>query len=186
MLRVNPPMRRKTSQCAFIFSYLYDTMRSYSNGEWAGGCDGCTTYDEGEAFVGAFAEMFPGRKPDPKGALASKRLRRLMAEMHADGWLYRRRLSNHDQYFPQNEPNWQFVYRLHDDHATKIKLGHWNPEYLARRYLGDGQAAFALLPEVDDAELLRDANAYYSQTQIKEMQRSPAVPEGDAPKEITP
>jgi hypothetical protein len=173
--RSNPPMRRKTAQCAFVFAYLYGTMRQYPDGKWAGGCDGCTTYDDGEAFANEFGERFPGRIADPKGARASKRLRRLLAEMYADGWLDRFRLSDHDQYFPANEPNWQFVYSVAPEYANKLKSGDWTPEYMARRYEGDGDPWLALTSAQDDAQLLADANSHYSAAQIEEMETAAAL-----------
>src|ERR1051325_1259548 len=114
-------------------------MREYNSGNWTGGCDVCTTYDDGEAFVSAFAGAFPGRKPDGNFILAASRLRRLVKEAFDDGWLDRFRLSNHDQYHPGQEPNWQYVYSIPAEYCRKLKRGDWTPEYMARRYQGDGE-----------------------------------------------
>jgi hypothetical protein len=163
VLNAVAPMRRRTAQCAFVFSYLFDCMTGYTNGEWGGGCDGCTTYEDGEAFCEAFSQAFPGRKPDLDLSRASRRLRRLLGLLHEDGWLYRHRISNHDQYHPGQEPNWQYNYRLLDSDATKIKAGKLTAEDMARRYTGD-------------AALLRDANSWYSEGQLEEISRAEQVP----------
>lgn len=178
------PMRRKTAQVAFIFEYLFGSMSRYGNGEWAGGCDVCTSYDDGQAFVAAFAEKFPGRLPDINFTLASNRMRRLVKEMTDDGWLERFRLGNHDQYHPAQEPNWQYVYSIPAEYAEKLRKGQWTAEYMARRYLGDGDAWLALRRESEiDADILRDGNAWYSGNQLAEMAARDSAVEGIALKD---
>jgi len=139
----NAPMKRRTAQCAFVFEYLYGQMTRCDGGRWMGQCETTITYDDGEAFVDAFQKAFPGRTASDRNA--SIRLSRLCSQLVADGWLDRGRLGNHDQYFPGQEPNWQYVYWVPHEYAERIHKGRWNAEYMARRYCGDGDPHEALM-----------------------------------------
>lgn len=126
-------------KAAFIYRYFlnhslggtdqYGHYRSVS-------LEATTTYDDGLDFVVAFDRAFPGKANDPNHTLASARLRRFLKTLHDDGWLDRNRVSNHDQYHPQQEPNWQFVYRLPPDIIDKLKKGEISPEHFAEKWSG--------------------------------------------------
>lgn len=93
-----------------------------------------TTFDDGTDFCVAFAEAFPGRKPDPDHLLSSKRLTNVLRRMWEDGWLERWRLGNEVDL--PGTPRWQFVYKVSDRTMTELKTGKLTPEDAAIRYLG--------------------------------------------------
>lgn len=126
------------AQAAFVFRYIAE--RSFGQDEHGNyrstGLEATTTYDAGFDFVCAFQETFPGKIADPNSDKASARLRRLLKRLHDDDWLDRWRCSNHDQYHPMNEPNWQFVYKLPQWLINDIKTGRTTPEAAATEWSG--------------------------------------------------
>jgi hypothetical protein len=102
-----------------------------------------TTYDVGTDFCDAFSNRFPGRKPDPNLINASRRLARLLREMWEDGIVTRGRLGN--EKYVRQEASWQYVYALFPD--------DWRRRQKAM-----------------DAKLIKDANAWYSDAQLKEIE----------------
>ena len=126
------------AKAAFVFRYFLDRTSSKDiNGNYRSvSLEGTTTYDDGLDFVVEFGDAFPGRTEDPNHLRASARLRRLLKQLWADGWLDRGRLSNHDQYHPREEPNWQMVYRLKPWLINDLAYGRLTPEQAAERWAG--------------------------------------------------
>lgn len=120
------------SKAAFVFRYLFE--RSIGSASYH--CEVSLSYDDGMDFVVSFGEMFPGRCTDTNHVNAQKRLYALAKRLVDDGWLDRWRVSNHDQYHPRNEPNWQYVYALKPCLLRDLRSGKLTPESAAERWGG--------------------------------------------------
>lgn len=121
------------SKAAFVFQHILDASLP---GSHSASVSATTTYDDCLDFVCAFDDEFPGAKADPNHQAASRRLRALLKRLHDDGWLDRWRLSNHDQYHPGQEPNWQYAYALPARIYQAMKTGQMTPEDAAKRWIG--------------------------------------------------
>lgn len=123
----------------FIFQFFMDEPISTdaSNGEHRSSqISATTTYDDALDFVVAFGEAFPGRLSDPNHKNAARRAADILKQLFDDGWLDRFRQSNHDQYHPANEPNWQYAYSLPHTYIKRIKESRETPTSLAEKWGG--------------------------------------------------
>ena len=103
----------KARRAAWVLEYFAETAM-YMIGPGRYRYDrklGCApTYDDELDFVDAYAEAFPGRKPDPNLKLASRRLRSILNELVDEGLMERARQSNEKD--TRNDPAWQHIYQL--------------------------------------------------------------------------
>lgn len=119
------PETLRGRQLAWLLAYFFDGGPHFSVG--------CRpTYDAETELCDAFAEAFPGRKRDPSHRLAGARLYRLLSGFDGRrGFFSRGRLSNHDQYHPQQEPNWQLVWQLNTSTYLALREGRTTPARVA-------------------------------------------------------
>lgn len=125
-----------TQKAAFVFRWFTDRTHGHSSdGHYhPPSYEATVTFDDGMAFVTAFAAEFPGRALDVNHTLASARLTKLLRTLLADGWMERWRIGNEIDL--PGTPRWQFVYAPPQWLIDDLKNGRITPEAAAEKWGG--------------------------------------------------